>query len=191
MIDSVLIRDAGPADAELLAVFGASTFEESFGYSTTPEDMAAYLSANFTPSKLSEELASESIRFLIAEIDGTEAGYVKLRWSEAPSAIDAQHPLELVRIYASREWHGRGVGPALMTRCMEEALQMAADVLWLSVWQENERAIAFYEKWGFDKVGEQFFTIGTDRQADWLMSRLVRQAVVDGFKLNSDNMTQD
>jgi diamine N-acetyltransferase len=171
--ETVQIRIAGPADAELLAEFGARTFEDSFGYSTTPEDLAAYLSANFTPSKLADELAAESTRFLIAEIDGAEAGYVKLRWTDPPSSITANSPLELVRIYAAREWHGRGVGPALMTRALQEAQQMAADVLWLSVWQENERAIAFYEKWDFDKVGEQFFMIGTDRQADWLMARSI------------------
>jgi ribosomal protein S18 acetylase RimI-like enzyme len=43
--------------------------------------------------------------------------------------------------------------------------------VWLCVWQENPRAIAFYGKQGFITVGSQIFILGTDRQLDWVMAR--------------------
>ena len=43
--------------------------------------------------------------------------------------------------------------------------------MWLDVWEENPRAIAFYTKWRFAVVGRQDFVLGSDVQHDLLMSR--------------------
>jgi len=49
-------------------------------------------------------------------------------------------------------------------------------VLWLDVWERNSRAIAFYRKWGFVKVGTQDFRLGEDVQHDLLMARDVEDS---------------
>ena len=46
-----------------------------------------------------------------------------------------------------------------------------ADVVWLGVWEENPRGIAFYRKCGFAVVGSHIFVVGTDPQRDVLMAR--------------------
>ncbi len=45
------------------------------------------------------------------------------------------------------------------------------DVLWLGVWEHNQRAIAFYHRWGFAIVGTHTFQLGADLQTDFLMQR--------------------
>ena len=189
--ESVQIRVARPADAELLAALGARTFEEAFGADNSPEDMATHLARYFTPATIEEELLNPSNRYLIAEIADSAAGYAKLRWGASRQGVQADRPVELSRIYVAAEWIGQRVGAALIQRCLDEAQASDADVLWLGVWERNERAISFYEKWGFAKVGEHVFVLGSDPQTDWLMARTVITVGVDGFERNSDNMTQD
>ena len=167
---AVVIRRADAADAELLAALGATTFEETFAADNSPDDFAAYLAANFTPAQLNIDLADQANRFFIAELVGREAGYAKLRWGGDPATHEASQPVELSRIYAARQWLGRGVGQALMERCIDEARSGGGDMLWLGVWERNHRAIAFYERWGFVKVGEHDFMVGSDRQRDWVMA---------------------
>ena len=58
-----------------------------------------------------------------------------------------------------------------MTACLEEASKRECDVIWLDVWKENPRGIAFYRKWGFEIVGEQGFQMGEELQEDWIMVR--------------------
>jgi ribosomal protein S18 acetylase RimI-like enzyme len=87
--------------------------------------------------------------------------------------VQADRPVELSRIYVAANWIGRGVGAAIMQRCIDEARASDSDVLWLGVWERNERAIKFYEKWGFTKVGEHVFVLGSDPQTDWLMARAI------------------
>ena len=45
------------------------------------------------------------------------------------------------------------------------------DLIWLGVWEQNPRAIAFYTKWGFVEVGAQTFRLGSDLQRDLVMAR--------------------
>src|SRR4051794_1961096 len=115
------IRRANPVDAGLLAELGARTFEETFTADNTPENMAAYLAASFGVSQQADELADAASTFFIAEVEGLAAGYAKLHAGEAEEGVEGAKPVELVRLYVSREWLGRGVGEALMRACVDEA----------------------------------------------------------------------
>ncbi len=170
---TIHIRYAMSADNTLLADLGASTFRDTFAADNTPEDMAAYLAAAFSPEKQAAELADPASVFMIAEMEGSVVGYARLKAGQPPAAITGLRPIEIVRIYARREWIGQGVGAALMQACLDEAAKRGHDTIWLDVWERNPRARAFYEKWGFVTVGTQTFQLGADLQHDLLMQRSV------------------
>jgi len=167
------IRHANHNDAALLTELGARTFSEAFAAENTPEDLAAYLASSFSLAQQAAELADPAITFLIAEIDGVAAGYAQLGAGEPATGIHGASPVELVRLYVSREWLGRGVGEALMCACLDEARQAGHKTIWLGVWERNGRARAFYRKWDFRPVGEHIFQLGSDSQTDILMERAV------------------
>lgn len=53
-------------------------------------------------------------------------------------------------LYVDKIWHGRGVGSALMKKIIEWADPMRPIVLGVVTY--NERAKAFYRKWGFMEI---------------------------------------
>jgi len=169
----VIVLKANYSDAILLAELGARTFADSFAADNTPEDIAEYLALSFSPEKQAAEIAESGTLFLIAEEHGLPVGYTRLREGNVPDCVSGVHPIEIVRIYSVKEMIGRGVGKALMSDCLEEARSRGCDVIWLDVWEKNPRAIAFYQKWGFEKVGEQGFQLGHDLQTDWIMARFL------------------
>jgi ribosomal protein S18 acetylase RimI-like enzyme len=166
------IRRATAKDAALLADLGRRTFAETFGPDNTPEDMAAYLDGAFGPEIQAAELADPCTTFFVADIEGAAAGYAQLRSGNTPE-VTGENPIEVVRFYASKEWIGHGVGPALMRACLDEAHRAGFQTLWLGVWERNARAQAFYRKWGFRVVGAHVFQLGSDPQTDLLMERPV------------------
>ena len=169
----VLIRRATPGDASLLAELGARTFSETFAADNAPEDMAAYVTSSFNPDRQAAELSDPASTFFIAEVGGVAAGYAKLHGGGPAAGVKGAKPIELVRLYVSREWLGRGVGETLMRACVDEARRSGHRTIWLGVWERNKRAQAFYRKWNFRAVGEHLFQLGSDPQTDILMERAV------------------
>ena len=171
----ITIRCATAGDNTLLAELGERTFYDAFAADNTPENMASYLAASFSPEKQAAELDDPSSIFLIAEVDDVAAGYARLKEGQ-PAAINiGLRPIELVRIYACKEWIGHGVGAALLKACLNEAEKRDCDTIWISVWEHNTRAQIFYRKWGFVEAGTQIFLLGDDPQNDILMKRPLRR----------------
>ncbi len=171
----LVIRRGKTQDAELLAELGARTFSDTFAADNTPEDMTAYLASAFSATQLASELADPQSTFQIADAEGVAVGYAMLRSGNVLGAITNDNPIELVRLYVSRESLGSGVGAALMQSCISEARTKGYRTLWLGVWEHNHRAQAFYRKWGFHEVGTHVFQLGEDAQTDILMERSVSE----------------
>lgn len=171
-MDAVGIRRAAAtdADARLLAELGARLFVDTFGAMNEPEKLRLFLANTYTRDLQLAELRDPARAVWIVEARGEPVAYAMLRRDSRSSFVDARRPVELQRIYADRSWHGRGVGKALLQACVDQARAWDCDVLWLGVWERNPRGIAFYEKWGFRRIGEQRFLVGTDSQRDHVMA---------------------
>ena len=138
--------------------------------------MARYPAEAFSPNQQAFEIADPMSTVLVAEHhdasgDAELVGYAHLVSGPAPEAVQGPQPLELKRLYVARAWHGRRVAQALMDAAIDAARARGAQILWLGVWEQNPRAVAFYAKYGFVRVGEQTFMLGADSQTDWLLSR--------------------
>ena len=178
--DPFTIRHATPDDAGRLALAAARFFAQTFGPENRPEDMAAYLADTFTIDRQAADIRDPDSTIWLAEVRQSSAppasaaeliGYVQLRQRAGASAVTAQQPAEIARLYVDKAWLGRGVGAALVETCLNAAQASGADVAWLGVWERNARAIRFYEKYGFRRVGTQQFQLGSDLQTDLVMAR--------------------
>ena len=165
----LIIRRGEIHDAALLAELGARTFSETFAVDNTPENMAAYSAAAFSPAQIAADLVDPRCIFQIAETDGVAVGYALLRSGTVPEQVTSERPIELVRLYVSRDSLGSGVGAALMHACIDQGKRRGHQTLWLGVWEHNHRAQAFYRKWNFREVGTHLFQLGDDPQTDLLM----------------------
>jgi ribosomal protein S18 acetylase RimI-like enzyme len=166
----IQIRPAQPEDAPVLAEFGARTFGIAFGPSNTEQDLHDYLASHYGTDIQAKEIIDPDIPTLIAEEEGELIGYAQLRLKSSHPSLYSSSPVELWRIYIESDRKGSGLAHLLMDSVKSEALAHGGDVLWLSVWKENPRAIAFYKKEGFVIVGEKDFWVGADRQFDYVMS---------------------
>jgi ribosomal protein S18 acetylase RimI-like enzyme len=171
MGEDVTIRTASIRDARLLADLGAKTFHDTFKPSNTEKDMELYLAKNFSTEQLERELKEAGTTFIIAEHNGEAVGYAKMRTQEEPEGLNESNQIEIERFYSRKEYFGKAVGKTLMEACLKIGKAAGHKVAWLGVWEHNPRAIAFYEKWGFQRFGTHAFVLGTDLQTDILMKK--------------------
>lgn len=170
-VREILIRRARTADAPSLASFARGVFDATFGPYNDPADMRAYMDETFGEAQQAREISNPAIVTLLAEAGGELAGYAQVSARRAPPAPMDERPVELMRFYVGSGWQGRGVAQALMRAVEREATQLGAGTLWLCVWGENARALAFYRKCGFREIGTTPFQLGRDIQTDLVMAR--------------------
>jgi ribosomal protein S18 acetylase RimI-like enzyme len=171
-IPGINITRATAADADLISRLSIITFEETFRGTCTDEDLQSFVDHAFSPSQVLKDLKDEEDFYFIAWYEGVAAGYVRLKedYSDYP-AIKKYKALELKRIYVLQEYQSKKIGAALMDYALQLAAKKNYEVLWLGVWEHNDKALIFYKKWGFTDTGDtHLFPIGNTPQTDhWLI----------------------
>ncbi len=165
----VNIRQGLASDATALADFAARVFVEAFGADNRPEDLRTHLAVTFGVPQQTAELADPAVITLLAENRQRLLAYAQVRRNTPPPCVTHDRPIELHRFYVDRPAHGKGVAQRLMAAVHEAAGRFHGRHLWLSTWERNARALAFYKKVGFMDVGRADFFVGTDRQRDRVM----------------------
>lgn len=163
------IRPAVPNDAALLADLGARTFRETFEDICSPQDLEQFLEDTYGEAKQRAELADPDRPAWVLELDGAPSGYLQLRLGHREPWVTGQRPVELQRIYVLRAVQVRGLGAALMRTALDQARSWGADVLWLGVWEHNEKALTFYARHGFREAGDHIFRIGQQIDRDLIL----------------------
>ncbi len=168
--ETATIRYASAADAPALSELGARTFRATYADGNDAHFVEAYVADHYSTAIQLAELGDDRLIYLVAELDGQLAGFVLLRTDQWHPDVHGSSPIRLARIYMDTSYLGVGLGSALMERCIEECRLRGHDLLWLGVWERNERAIAFYERWGFSSVGVEIFNVGGDKQRDVILT---------------------
>ena len=173
MKNEITIRKAGDDDIDGVAALAARSFEDAFGSENDPADIDEYLRTKLSRASFEKQFSDDKSIFLAAHVtsSGALAGYAKLRISSPNESVSGKDPIEIERIYADNALIGHGVGAALMRACIKEATDRNCGVIWLGVWENNERAIQFYKRWEFEVTGSQSFLLGSDLQNDLIMAR--------------------
>ena len=162
-------RNAGEADAAVLAALFADTFTETFGHLYDPGDLDAFLGEQ-SAGHWAAQLRDDAFAVRMA-VEGGEAvalakiGPVKLPVDEAGPA------LELRQLYVRSAVRGSGVAARLMDWAIAEASGRGARNLYLSVYMDNPRARRFYARYGFVEIGPVAFMVGSQADEDIILRR--------------------
>ena len=163
------IRKINIDDLETLRNLSIQTFKETFEEVNTEEDMQKYLDEKLSIEKLKTELENPNSEFYFAENNDEILGYLKLNFKDAQTEKLEENHFEIERIYVLKAFLGQKIGQILFDKAIEIGREKNLEYVWLGVWEENHRAIRFYEKNGFEIFGKHDFVLGEDVQTDLLM----------------------
>lgn len=165
------LRTCTMDDVDILRELSMKTFYETFASVNKPEDMEEYLKTSFDRDRLCKGLSDENSEFLFLYADERLAGYLKLNEAPSQTEFNDRAALEIERIYVLRKFQGIGLGRYLMKCAIDMAIERGKKYIWLGVWEKNERALRFYQKNGFYRIGAHSFVIGADEQTDYIMRK--------------------
>jgi len=165
----VTIRSATVRDAGLLSATGRRLFVQTYGEGPDAADMATHVDDNFGARAVAGELEKDGVRYLLAFDSGVVAGFVKFRGGPVPDAVPAATATEVQHLYVDATMQRKGIGRRLMDRVVASVAASGGEGIWLSVWQDADWAIAFYESYGFRNIGTADFWLGRTHYLDFLM----------------------
>jgi ribosomal protein S18 acetylase RimI-like enzyme len=163
------IKKVNKTEVEQLQSLSRQTFAETFSDSNSKENMNKYLAENLSIEKLSEELNNENSHFFFIKDGERNIGYLKLNMGPSQTELKDKTAIEIERIYVIQEYQGKKVGQQLYEKAIQVAKEKKAQYVWLGVWEENHKAIQFYNKNGFQVFDKHVFVLGDEKQTDLMM----------------------
>lgn len=163
-------------DIESLKEISKLTFIETYSSKNSYENMAKYLENEFSTEKITTDLMNPNVEFYFATLNKKIVGYLKINFGEAQTEIKEENTLEIERIYVLKEFHRKRIGQALYEKTIELAIKKNMEYIWLGVWEQNHKAIRFYEKNNFIAFDKHVFMLGNDKQTDIMMKLDIKKA---------------
>lgn len=154
-MDTVSVVPADEAHVPFLATKGAEMFAASHRDAMNPNDLEEYLGEAFDPERVWRHVQRTDNLFLIAEIGNEPVGYARLVDGPVSPLVVSDAPIEIRRFYVLPGHQGRGVGRALLDESVSCSMRREKSICWLHVWEQNDRAIRFYERGGFRSIGRE------------------------------------
>jgi ribosomal protein S18 acetylase RimI-like enzyme len=146
-------------DAQLLSIIGKAAFLVAHGHSAPKKDIDNYVSQNFNEENFKKELSDVKNEYYLIYSDTKIAGYSKVILNSKNENISSADITLLSRLYLLEAFYGLNLGKELFNFNVNLSKENNQKGIWLAVWVENQRAISFYEKRGFVKVGKFDFKI--------------------------------
>src|SRR6056297_1059656 len=156
----ISIYEINSAHLRELRTIAIQTFEETFAATNSRENMDHYHEKAFNARVLAEELQNPEAWWYFIEFEGKLAGYLKVNVGQAQTELQEEDGFEVERIYVLKEFHGTGVGKALLDHAIQLGRKKGKKYLLLGVHEENIRALRFYEKFRLQEFDDHVFMMG-------------------------------
>lgn len=175
------VRIAVPADVEALAEVAAVTFPLACPPHTSQQTIERHIAGALSPRVFAAHLVDPRRVLLVADgvLGEPFDGYamVVLQEPDDPDVAAAIriHPAsELSKCYVRESAHGGGVAQSLMAAALSAARDTGAVGMWVATHRDNSRALRFYGKSGFERVGTKLFDLGGTIEHDVVLERSLR-----------------
>ena len=159
-MNAIEIRLARKEDARFIALLGRTTFTETFGhFFRNQQDLIDYYNSTFSVQKIEAGIEKPNNLFWIDFANRLPVGYEKRKLHSNSGFVDSKEVCQLQKIYVLKDFLSMKIGLELQGALLDKAKVLHFTQIWLSVLNSNERAIRFYEKSGFEQVGNHDFQI--------------------------------
>ena len=169
---TISVRRCQTDDAQSLALVGAATFLESYSGVIDGQAIVDHCAEKHTVATYQEALVrSDNALWLAEQAPGrAPVGYLHLTTPDLPVDL-LPGDVEIKRIYVLASLYRSGLGKRFVEAAIHNAQSVNAPRLLLGVYAKNDRALAFYDRMGFEKIGTRQFDVGGRIYDDWVLGK--------------------
>ena len=173
-LDEISFRPAEAADALCLGVLSTQVFLDTYATQGIRTALAREVLAQHSVAAYDALLADADVAIVVAERAGHLVGFAQIRHGATDPQVPAAAASELRRLYVQERFAGRGLGRDLLRQAEKTAAARGADMLWLTAWEGNQRALLFYPRCGYEDLGRTVYTFEGEHFPNHLFGKRVR-----------------
>lgn len=162
----VRLVTAGPAEAQEIESMAKKVWPAAYAGIISEAQIEFMLQWMYSPPTLVSEMTREGIRYFWISSNETKMGFIATGPSTETAAVCHLH-----KFYLLPCWQHRGIGRRAMEQLIKLLQSAGLDRIELRVNRNNDRAIAFYRKSGFEVYAEDCRDIGSGFVMDDLLLR--------------------
>lgn len=147
------LRLASPFDAITVAALSVQVFLDTYATEGISPDIAREAFSEYSATAFAQRLGEASRMFILAESGASLLGYAEVLLSPLAAPLEQLSGAELVRLYVQPAAQHIGIGRALLERTEQTVLAARVPSVWLTAWDGNANARAFYTHMGYADVG--------------------------------------
>jgi GNAT superfamily N-acetyltransferase len=172
--EPIAFRPAVAADALCLGVLSTQVFLDTYAPDGISPSLAREVLEQHSVAVYEAKLADPGVTILVAECAGHLVGLSQVIDGAGNALVPTSEASELRRLYVHERFTGRGVGRELLRHAEKAAAARGADMLWLTAWEGNARALQFYPRCGYEDVGGAIYSFGGDDFPNRVFAKRVR-----------------
>lgn len=170
------LRLGNPSDAVTISALSVQVFLDTYATEGVRPDLAREAFENYSPDAFTGRLAEAGRVFILAEAGSGLLGYAEVLLDPLPAPAGGISGAELVRLYVQPAAQRRGVGRALMSRMEQAVAEAGLASVWLTAWEGNFNARAFYSRLGYSDIGATTYTFQGNDYPNRVIARRLRDA---------------
>jgi ribosomal protein S18 acetylase RimI-like enzyme len=147
------IRTADKTDVHVISLLAHAIWPDTYANILNEAQLKYMLHHFYSEDSLRKQMEDSQHQFLLALSNAETVGFASYSHSDKAGSF------KIHKLYVHPMLHGHGFGKKLLDRIIKDVKPKGAKKLVLNVNRHN-RAINFYEKYGFKKIGEEDVAIG-------------------------------
>ena len=149
----IVLRPAQPDDALCLSVLAMQVFLDTYATEGIRPSLAREVLSGYSAASFSAAIGQPAVRLWLAERLGHVVGFAQVTLGERHALALPGVQAELLRLYVQEPFTGQQLGTRLLAAAEHQASLGGANVLWLTPWVHNHRALGFYRARGYQDFG--------------------------------------
>ncbi len=165
----VEVKEANISDVRQISEFAKHCFTDTFGHLYSEDNLNSHLEETCSEKYFKNSIIFDKI--LLAKIDSNIVGYIKFGEVGIPLNKVKEDSKEIHRLYIHPNFKQIGIGTQLMNFALSEETLKNSKNIYLSVYENNEPAKIFYKNYGFEKIGEYNYYVGSHVDLEHIMHK--------------------
>lgn len=166
----MIITKADVNDASSIATLAVQVWLDTYAVEGIRDSFTKYVWSELTPDNFRIRFSNPDREFLKVEINSHLVGFAEINYNSTPGKNSGTN-VEIEKLYIQENFCNKGIGKKLIFSINERCKDKGILSVWLSVYENNERAISFYRKNNFFESGDLYFNLDGEKHRNLILIR--------------------